>query len=92
MEGERNGLAFKVSILTERLEETKAELVARYEASAIPTADAEEGSVARAVGSEKEKEYQLAERCHAAGKAVMTQCREHGGETASYCWAPQASM
>ena len=39
LEEERNELAFKVSILTERLEETKAELVARYEASTIPITD-----------------------------------------------------
>ena len=88
LEEERNELAFKVSILTvlttERLEETKAELVARYEASTTPITDAEEESVARAVANEKEKEYQLAERCHDTILGTWW--------SGSCCWAPQASM
>ena len=39
--------------------------------------------MARAVANEKEEEYQLAERCHAAGKAAMTQYWEPGGEAAA---------
>ena len=81
LEGERTLLAFRVDILTQRLEESNAELVARYEATATPMSASEEAAVSEAVALEEEEERLLSDRCFAAGDAAFANYLEYGEET-----------
>ena len=74
-------LAFRVDILTQRLEESNVELVARYEATVTPKTASEEAAVSGAVVREEEEEILFADRCFAAGDATFANYLEHGDET-----------
>ena len=63
MEEEKNGLAFQVGILNQRLEEASAELGELKWPCALPMTASEEEEVAKAVAAEKEKEWILVEQC-----------------------------
>ena len=78
LEGEKSELAFTVGILTQRLEEARAELAEQYNASAVPMSVSEEAAVAEAVAREEEEERLFADRCFAAGDAAVSKYWEHG--------------
>ena len=92
LEGEKNGLAFQVGILNQRLEETRAELGELKWPSATSMTASEEDGIAKAVAAEKEKEWILAEQCCAAADARVVEYYKYGekevsqvGHHKSYC-------
>ena len=79
LEEERNsnGLTFQVSILNQRLDETRAELGEVKWPSIVPMTANEEAAVSEAVAREQEEERLFADRCFAAGDAAVAKYLEH---------------